>query len=89
MTRFKYRRGIRRSYVEQGRIFFACRNYGKLSRREQQQIEALIHQVGGEYANALREYLLTDAGWVEVCQKWYISDRTLQRVVKRFYEFWP
>ncbi len=88
MTRFKYRKKIRRSYIEQGTVFFTCRRYDKLDRGEREKIDALIYRAGGEYANPLRAYLLTDAGWTEVCQKYYISDATLYRAVRRFYESW-
>lgn len=86
MTRFKFRRGVRRSYDEQGYCYFVCRSYARLGKGERARIDELIHRAGGEYAAALRDYLLTDAGWSEVCQRYYLSDRTLCRIVKRFIE---
>lgn len=88
MVKFKFRPGIRKSYDEQGEIFFRCRRYASQGKTVRRRVDEMIHRAGGEYANALREYLLTNAGWVEVCQKWYISDRTLQRIVRRFFELW-
>ncbi len=88
VRRFKFWPSIRKSYEEQGEIFFKCRRYERLARAEREKIDRLIHQAGEEYANALREYLLTDTSWAEVCRRWYVSDRTLQRCVRRFFEAW-
>lgn len=85
---FRFWPSVKRDYADQGAIFFACRRYAKLSRREQQRIDELIDQAGGEYADALREYLLTTAGWQVVCRRWYVSENTLRRCVRRFYEMW-
>lgn len=88
VRRFKFWPSIRKSYEEQGEIFFKCRRYEKQTKSEQRKIDRLIHRAGEAYANALREYLLTETSWETVCQQWYVSDRTLQRCVRRFFEAW-
>ncbi len=88
MRRFKFWPSIRKSYEEQGEIFFKCRRYEYQTKAEREKIDRLIHQEGKEYATALREYLIKGTDWEDVCQRWYVSDRTLQRCVRKFFEAW-
>lgn len=88
MRRFKFWPSVKKNYEEQGEIFFTCRRYGRLRLEEKQKVDRLICQAGEEYANALREYLLTDRECQAVCRRWYIAENTLRRCVRRFYEAW-
>ena len=88
MKRFKRLRSVRRSYEEQGLIFFSCQTYRKQPEWQRRKIDSLCETAGGEYAAALKEYLTTDADWIYICGKHHISDRTLERIRKQFYEAW-
>ena len=82
---FRFKKSIPVGYDQQGYIYFVSRMYKSLGRREQQSISALCERVGGEYGEALFEFVTTDAGAVAVCRKHYISQSTLERIVKKYY----
>lgn len=88
MRGFKHLRSINRNYSEQGLIFFTCQTYGKQPEWMRRKIDKLCESAGGEYAPALKEFLTTDADWIYICGKHHISDRTLYRIRKAFYENW-
>ena len=69
----------------QGYIYFASRMYPKLDSKGQKRIRELCEQAGGEYHQALLEFVTTDAGAVAVCSKYFISQSTLERIVRRYY----
>ena len=69
----------------QGYIYFASRMYRKLDNKGQRRVRDLCTQAGGEYHKALFEFVTTDAGSVAVCQKHYISQSTLERIVRKYY----
>ena len=69
----------------QGYIYFASRMYRKLGNKSQQMVLRLCQEAGGEYQKALFDFVTTDAGFVAVCRKHYISQSTLERMVRRYY----
>lgn len=69
----------------QGYIYFASRMYRKLGCKEKQMVQRLCREAGGEYYKALFEFVTTDAGFVTVCRKHFISQSTLERIVRRYY----
>ena len=69
----------------QGYIYFASRMYRKLGNKEQQMVLRICRETGGDYYKALFEFVTTDAGFVTVCRKHYISQSTLERMVRRYY----
>lgn len=85
---FKRLPSVNVSYERQGRIFFACRNFRELPEREKRRIRSLCERVGGEYADALFAYLTTDISWQRTCMDYHISEMTLVRLRKAFYESW-
>lgn len=85
---FKRMPGVRKSYAQQGRIFFTCRNFKRESRAVQKKIERLCAKAGGAYGCALFDFLTTDKSWEQVTADYYISEATLTRVRRRFYELW-
>lgn len=85
---FKRLRGVSKSYDEQGAIFFACRNYSRQPKRIQEKIRRLCERAGGEYSDALFHFLTTDISWQRTCMDYYISEATLCRIRRRFYESW-
>lgn len=85
-TRFRYVKSSRLSYKRQGLVWFQCQNYKRLSKREQEKIRRAAERAGGEHAAAILDYMTTDASWRWVCVNHFISDATLQRIRKKFYE---
>ena len=88
MTSFKYLRSVRKSYDEQGYIYYTCKTYGRQPPWIKAKIDRLCESAGGEYAPALKEFLTTDADWIWVCRVHSISSATLERIRRRFYESW-
>ena len=88
MKGFRRLRSIRKSYNEQGLIFFTCQTYRSQPERVRRRIDRLCESAGGEYAEALKEFLTTGADWISVCAKNHICDSTLERARRRFYESW-
>ena len=88
-AKFKFLRAVQgKSYVQQGEIYFTCRNYRQQPQQVRARIDDLCRKAAGEYWKALREYLTTDADWRYICDKHYISSATLDRIRIRFYELW-
>ena len=87
MERFRYKKSIKVSYMDQGYIFFLCRRYRRLPLEQRRTIDWLIRRTGEEHAAALREALTTDRSIGEICcKKQCLSVSTLERAVRRFYE---
>ena len=61
------------------------RRYGKLPLKDQKRVLNLCMGAGGEYYQALFEFVTTDMGATAVCRKHFISESTLERAVKRYY----
>lgn len=86
---FRLKRSISLGYNRQGYIYFLSRCYYDLCPTRRSQILELITAAGGEYADALFEFVTTDATATAICLKNYISRATLYRAVKRYYESFP
>ena len=86
---FRYKKSIDVPYERQGYIYFASRMYHKLNVRQQQKIVDLCVETGGEYHAALFEFVTTDTGATAVCLKHHLSQSTLERAVRRYYEQFP
>ena len=83
--RFRFKRGIPVDYEQQGYIYFTSRRFRDLPKKQQEKIRSLCREAGGEHAEALFEFVTTDSGAVEVCDRFYISESTLERVVRKYY----
>lgn len=83
--RFRFKRGIPVDYEQQGYIYFTSRRFRDLPKKQQEKILSLCREAGGEHAEALFEFVTTDSGAVEVCDRFYISESTLERVVRKYY----
>ena len=83
------KKGVRVPYHQQGYIYFLSRRFKMLSKSKRERIEAHTKAVAGEYWRALLAFVTTDAGAVEICGRFYLSESTLERVVARYYEEWP
>ena len=86
---FRFKKSVPVSYDRQGYIYFASRLYEELPPRAQQVIVNLCLECGGEYYQALFEFVTTDAGATSVCMQHHLSRSTLERAVRRYYEHFP
>lgn len=82
---FRFKKSIPVGYDLQGYIYFASRLYRHLPAQKKKQILNLCAQAGGEYYQALFEFVTTDAGAAAVCAKHFLSQSTLERIVRRYY----
>lgn len=85
---FRKIRGIHLPYYKQGLIYFTCRNYRELPLDKQEKINNLCMDVAGEYYPALRDILLTDKSIVRISMDSNLSESTLYRLRRKFYERW-
>ena len=82
---FRYKQGIPVTYEDQGYIYFFSRRYDKLGNRDQKRIQRLCAAAGKEYSRAVFDFITTDMGAARVCVKHFISEKTLERAVRRYY----
>ena len=82
---FRFKRSIPVDYDTQGHIYFTSRRYRKLTGAEQAQIRRLCREAGGEYHRALLRFVTTDMGAAAVCDRYYLSQSTLERIVRKYY----
>lgn len=93
---FRKLRGLKMPYAEQGLIHFTCMTYKKQSDDTQIKISALCKEVCAEcgddaaiYEKALFEFLTNQyIGAAGIVMKYYISDKMLYRLRRKFYELW-
>ena len=86
---FRFKKSLEVEYARQGYIYFASRCYEQLSPGQQRKITDLCLRAGGEYHAALFEFVTTDAGATAVCMRHHLSQSTLERAVRRYYEQFP
>ena len=86
---FRFKKSLNVDYERQGYIYFSSRTYDQLSPSQQKKIVDLCAKAGGEYHAALFEFVTTDAGATAVCMRHHLSQSTLERVVRRYYEMFP
>ena len=85
---FRKLRGVRLSWERQGYVYFTCQTFENQPKRTQEKICRLCNRHGGEYSDALFELLTTKRSVVAVAMKYNVSDRTLYRLRREFYEGW-
>lgn len=83
---FRFKRGIKVEYNRQGYIYFTSRRYHELPEKEQQKILNLCLSCGGEYHQALFEFVTTDVSATALSMKHHMDKTTLYRKVRRYYE---
>ena len=86
---FRYKRSIPVSEDKQGYAYYASRLYSQMDRKGREAIHRLCQAAGGEYSEALLEFVTTDATATAICQRHFLSRSTLYRAVRRYYEFFP
>ena len=82
---FRFKRSVPVDYDTQGYIYFMSRRYRHLPQAQQRRILNLCMEAGGEYYQALFEFVTTDSGATAVCMKHYLSESTLERIVRKYY----
>lgn len=82
---YRFKRGIPVPYDKQGYIYFMCKRYRRLGKAERALIREACESAGEQYKQALFDFVTGSKGAVAICSKYYISESTLERVVKRFY----
>ena len=82
---FRFKRSIPVEYSRQGYIYFVSKRYKELTAAERRQLRELCRKAGGEYHQALLEYVTTENGAAAICTKYYLSISTLERLVRRYY----
>ena len=85
MDRFRYKRGIPLEYDVQGYIYFLSRRYRRLPQAKRKKIDELCSKAGEQYEPALKAYVTTARSAEEICEKFFLSESTLERLVKRYY----
>lgn len=82
---FRYKKGVPVDYDRQGYIYFRSRMFATLDPEARGQILRLCTEAGGEYRQALFEFVTSDAGATAVCMKHFLSQSTLERIVRKYY----
>lgn len=86
---FRYKKSLGLSAERQGYIFYTSRAYKDLKGEQRRLIRELCRECGGEYYDALMEFVTKDNGATAVCMKHYISKSTLYRIVREYYRKFP
>ena len=86
---FRYKKSINVPYDRQGYIYFLSRSYRELPERKREIIRNLCRECGGEYNQALLDFVTGGEGAVVVCMRHHLSESTLERAVKKYYEAFP
>ena len=86
---FRFKKSVDVNYDRQGYIYFTSKNYANLSSWQQRRLLDLCHEAGGEYHAAVFEFVTTDIGAAAVCMRHHLSQSTLERAVRRYYERFP
>ena len=82
---FRFKKSVPVDYDLQGYIYFASRLHRSLPADAQKKILNLCVEAGGEYYKALYEFMTSDVGATAVCRKHFLSQSTLERIVKKYY----
>ena len=89
MIGFRFHRGMGLDYKRQGYIYFVCRNFERLSRRDQDAISACAEEYCGGYAAAVMRLVTSGDSYQRVAIDHYMSVNTLYRAVTAFYRHFP
>ena len=86
---FKNNRWIKLPYIKQGLIYFTCINYNEQSQEVKNKINTLCSEIGKESEKALFELVTNEHATITgIAMKYYISERQLNRMKRKFYERW-
>lgn len=82
---FRYKKAIPVDYDTQGYIYFLSKRYAALPAAQRRRVETVSKIAGGEHHRAVLEFVTTDAGAAMICAKYFLSQSTLERAVRRYY----
>lgn len=82
---FRFKRSVPVSYDWQGLIYFYSRLYDHLPEKHKDKIMQMCEEAGQEYSKALFVFVTTNLSATAVCQRYYMSESTLMRAVRRYY----
>jgi hypothetical protein len=82
---FRFKKSVPVEYDRQGYIYFVSRRYKELPADEQRQVLSFCVRAGGEHYQALFEFVTSDVGATAVCCKHFLSQSTLERIVRKYY----
>lgn len=85
---FRKLRGVRLPEEKQGLIRYTCLNYDSQPEWMREKIRRLCDECGGAYSAALFEVMTTRRSMTEIALRYAVSENTLYRVRKQFYESW-
>lgn len=85
---FKKMKGVNVTYVQQGLIYFCCRNYTNEPAEMQRRIVRLCMETAGIDWAALKDTVTTGKSIRLIAMEHSISESVLYRLRKRFYESW-
>lgn len=85
---FKRLRGVPLPEKRQGLIRYTCLCIETQPQWVQRKVERLCREVGGDYAEALKEVMCTNDSITSIAIRHYVSETTLYRLRKKFYVSW-
>lgn len=88
---FKKMRGVRLDYYRQGLIYFTCANYKIMPEETKDRIKAVCSEVTykrPEYYAPLFALMTERYTVIKIAEQYYMSQETLYRLRKAFYETW-
>lgn len=85
---FKKIRSIKLPYRRQGLIYFTCRDYENQPPKVKDKINRMCYEIGGELNAVLFEIMTGEMSVKEAAIKYYINEKALYRMRKKFYESW-
>ena len=85
---FRKLRGVSLPEEQQGLIRYICLNYDRAPERTREKIRRLCDTCGGAASEALWEVMCTKRSITAIAQAHYVSESTLYRARKHFYESW-
>lgn len=83
---FRFKKSVPVSYDWQGFIYFYSRLYEQLPAKQKDKIMEICIEAGQEYHRALFVFVTTGLSATAVCDRYFISRSTLERVVRRYYQ---
>lgn len=85
---FKKLRGVKIPEELQGLIRYTCLTYANQPAEIQEKIDRLCVECGGPYSDAMKEVMCTRKAIGNIAMRYHVSEPTLYRIRKKFYESW-
>ena len=86
---FRFRKSVALPRERQGYIYYKSLCFRHLKERERDRLTRLCSQAGGEYADALFEFVTADVSATAICMRHHLSRSTLERCVRKYYLMFP